>query len=372
MKSSSARTILIAIGVFIVIGIAVGLSVRVFPVQASAEAVSIDALFNFMLAIAVVVFLIVEGGIIYSIIRFRRKPGDESDGLYLHGNTALEITWTAIPTVIVFMLSIFSYQVFAETRQPRDNAVRVSAIGQQFQWSFAYDMPPDDDPTMTPELREKINEYMVAPALYLPVGRPVQVDVQAKDVLHAFFIPEFRIKQDAVPGRVNSVYITPTMKGEWWVVCAELCGVGHGAMSQINRVHVVEPAEYDKFVNDLYTQAKAIATDPTRPEAGRALLAAGKYPCGGCHLLDDLGWTANIGPSLNGIATRAAEHAATGEGILGGGREAADYIRTSIIAPNYYITTGYTAGIMPQNYGDPAVMSRDDLQAIINYLLTQQ
>jgi cytochrome c oxidase subunit 2 len=371
VNSNSTRTVLIAVAIFVVIGIAVGLVVRVFPVQASAEAASVDALFNFMLAIAVVVFLIVEGGIIYSILRFRRKPGDETDGMALHGNTALEITWTAIPAVIVVVLSVLSFQVYSDTRQPRDGAVQVGAIGQQFQWKFKYEMPPDSDPAATPELREKIDQYMNDATMYLPVGRPVQVNIEAQDVLHAFYIPEFRIKQDAVPGRVNSVYLTPTVTGEWWVICAELCGAGHAAMSQINRLRVVEAAEYDKFVMDLYVRAKGIATDPTSAEAGRTLLQQAKYACAGCHVLDDLGWAGNIGPSLNGIATRAEGHAAAGEGLIGG-TDAAAYIRGSILAPNSYLVEGYAAGLMPQNYSDPSVMPRDDLNAIINYLLTQR
>ncbi|HRE49353.1 MAG TPA: cytochrome c oxidase subunit II [Aggregatilineales bacterium] len=368
MKTSRVIPFLMVGAVFVVIGVLVGLTVRVFPVQASAESVSVDALFNFMLAIAVVVFLIVEGGIIYSILRFRRRAGDETDGIPLHGNTALEITWTTIPAIIVFVLSIVSYQVFAATRAPSDDMLTVRVQGQQFQWTFFYDMPPDSDPAVTPELRERIAQYMVSADLYLPVGRRIQAALSSRDVIHAFYVPEFRIKEDAVPGRTTNVYFTPIKPLESWVLCAELCGVGHAAMSQINRIFVVEESSYEKFVADLYAQAKETANNPRAPEVGKQLVAQ-KYPCGTCHVIGELGLKGAVGPSLNGVATRAEGHAAASEGLFGG-TDAAAYLRGSLVKPNAYVVSGYDAGLMPQNYGDPTIMSEDDLEAIINYLLT--
>jgi cytochrome c oxidase subunit 2 len=367
VKPNRFASFLIAGAVFIAIGIFIGLAVRVFPVQASAEAQSIDALFNLMLAIAVVVFLIVEGGIIYSIVRFRRRAGDETDGAYIHGNTALEITWTAIPAIIVFALSIFSYQVFVDLRTPTEGEIPVGVVGRQFNWLFTYEMPPDE--STTPELRAQIATYMNDSMLVLPVNRAIRAEIRSEDVIHSFYIPEFRIKQDATPGRTSMAYFTPTQTGEWWVVCTELCGVGHAAMSQINRLKVVEQAEYDRYIADLYQKAKETASDPTTAAVGKVLIAQ-KYACGACHILDDAGLAGNIGPSLNGIADRAAGHAAAGEGLVGG-TDAAAYIRGSIVNPNLYLVAGYNAGIMPQNYGNPNVMPKDDLEAIVNYLLTQ-
>ncbi len=370
MKLNRYAIYILVGAIFIAIGVFVGLTARVFPVAASAEAAAVDSLFNFMLAIAVVVFLIVEGGIIYSIIRFRRRAGDETDGAPIHGNTALEITWTAIPAVIVFVLSIYSYQVYVTIRnpEPKDNEVRVGVIGQQFAWKFTYEMPEDDDPEVTPEVRERIKQYMIDSTLYVPLNRPVRALIESQDVIHSFYIPEFRIKQDATPGRVSEAYFTPVQKGEWWVVCAELCGVGHAAMSQINRVVVLEQNEFDQYIAQLYTKAKETANDPRSPEVGKQLIV-NKYACGACHVLDDAGLVGNIGPSLNGIATRAEGHAERGEGLVGG-NDAAAYIRGSIVNPNLYLVPGYAAGIMPQNYGNPNVMSEDDLEAIVNYLLT--
>lgn len=368
MKSTRLPVFLLVGAVFVAIGVVVGLTARVFPVQASAEAVAKDSLFNFMLAIAVVVFLIVEGGIIYSIIRFRRPKGDEGDGAPFHGNTALEVTWTAIPAVIVFVLSIYSYQVFVSTQFAGNDDMPVGVMGAQFKWAFNYEMPPDPDPEITQETRDKIKGYMVSDVLVLPVNRRIRADIQSQDVIHAFYIPEFRIKQDATPGRVSNAFFTPTQTGEWWVICAELCGVGHADMSRINRVRVVEQADYDKFVADLYARAKETALDPRSVDAGRQLIQT-KYPCSQCHTISELGFVGNIGPSLNGLGTRAEGHAQAGEGLVGG-TDAAAYIRGSIVNPDLYVVPGYNPGLMPQNYGNPNVMPEDDREAIINYLLT--
>jgi cytochrome c oxidase subunit 2 len=370
VKPNRIATFLIVGAVFVVVGILVGLTARVFPTQASAEATNVDSLFNFMLAIAVVVFLIVEGGIIYSIIRFRKKPGDESDGTPIHGNTTLEIIWTAIPAIVVVVLAVYSYQVFAQTQTPQENQLVIGVIGQQFQWKFTYPLPPDPDPNVTAAMRDKIKTYMITSELHLPVGRPVRVDIESRDVIHGFFIPEFRIKQDAIPGRVSYAYFTPTATGEWAVECTVLCGVGHGNMSQINRVIVQEPAEYDKYVAALYGNAKTILNDPRSPAVGKELFVQ-KYPCATCHTLTDAGTTGKIGPSLDGVGTRAGDHAQKAEGLIGG-TDAAAYLRGSIVNPNQYIVEGFQPNIMPQTFGDPKVMPTDDLEAIVNYLLTQK
>lgn len=374
MRLNRLIPVIIVLAVFLAIGIVAGLTANWFPDQASAEAVSVDSLFNFMLAIAVFIFLIVEVGIVYTIIRFRARKGDDSDGRNYHGNTALEITWTAIPAVIVFVLAILSFQVFADLRTPGENAVVIGAHGQQFQWSFQYPLPPRGETELVgdPEKRDKVLSYMVDTALYVPLNRPVTMDITAADVMHAFYVPEFRVKQDAIPGRVTNTYFTPTKLGVYSVECAELCGSGHGNMSLISKVHIVEQADFDAYIEGLYDKAIAIVNDPRNAEVGKVLLASGRYPCSGCHILTDAYPLQNkIGPSLNGIATRAAEHAANGEGVLGG-NDAAAYIRTSIINPNFYVVAGYPAGVMPQNFGDRSIMPEDDLEAIVNYLLTQQ
>ena len=364
MNSSRIRNIIIVGVVFVAIGIIVGLTVKVMPVEASAESVSVDSLFSFMLAIATVVFLIVEGGIIYSIVRFRRKPGDDTDGPPLHGNTALEITWTAIPTLIVFVLTVYSYKVYADNLAPQPNETTINVTGQQFTWSFTY--PYQNDPKLTPEQNIAAEGNMVSNELHLAVGRPVVVDIQSKDVMHSFYIPEFRVKQDAIPGRTTIIRFTPTVAGTYNVVCTELCGQGHSTMH--NTVVVEDPAQYDAYVANLVTIAKQGATDPRRAERGKQLIVSGKYPCGSCHTITDAGTAGIVGPKLDGVATRAAtnqDDRLTKSNVT----TAADYLRVSIEHPSLYLVPGFQ-DLMPKNFGDPTVMPDDDREAIVNYLLT--
>jgi cytochrome c oxidase subunit II len=367
VNSSRIVTVVVIGVVLIVIGVAVGLSARWMPVQASAEAVSVDTLFNFMLAIATVVFLIVEGGIVYSIIRFRRRPGDESDGPADHGNTALEITWTAIPAVIVFVLTIYSYKVFADLQAPQPNETVIGVTGQQFQWTFHY--PFEEFPDLTAEQNAAAKASMISNELHVPTDRPVRADVTSLDVMHGFYIPEFRIKQDAIPGHSTTIRFTPTALGEYWVECSELCGAGHAQMSQINRVFVQSPEAYDAFVADLRSKARLAATDPRRPERGKQLMVQ-KYPCGSCHTLADAGIHGIVGPPLDGIATKAANDV-DGRLTKDGVKDAAEYIRLSIGNPSAYIVPGFQ-DLMPKTFGDPNVMPEDDREAIVNYLLTQK
>jgi cytochrome c oxidase subunit 2 len=365
VRANRIGTVIVVGVVFVVFGIIVGLTINWMPVQASAEATSIDSLFNFMMAIATVVFLIVECGIVYSIVRFRRRPGDDTDGPPDHGNTALEITWTAIPAVIVIVLTIYSYKVFADMQTPQANETVINVTGQQFSWSFEYPYQPYPD--LTPEQNDAAKASMISNELHVPANRPIRMDIHAKDVLHAFYVPEFRVKQDAIPGRVTTVRYTPTVKGQYNVVCTELCGAGHAQM--INVVVVQDPAEYDAFVEGLRAKARDAATNPRSPERGRSLMST-KYPCGSCHILADAGLTGIVGPSLEGIAAKAennVDNRLTGSGVT----TAEEYLRLSIMNPSAYLVPTFQ-NLMPKIWSNPNEMPDDDREAIVAYLLLQR
>jgi cytochrome c oxidase subunit II len=365
VKPTRILAVLILGAVFIAIGVYVGTTAHVFPAQASSEAGKVDTLFNIMLAIATVIFLIVEVGIVLSIILFRKRKGDETDGPPDHGNTALEVTWTAIPAVIVFVLTIYSYQVFSDMRAPRNNETVIGVLGQQFQWSFTYPYEPFTD--LTAEQNDVAKSNMVSNELHLPSERPVVVEITARDVMHSFYVPEFRVKQDAIPGKVTEVRFTPTEKGQYNVVCTELCGQGHANMHA--PVVVQDATEYDAWVASLRDNARAAALDPRRADRGKQLIAQ-KYPCGGCHTLTDAGLQGNVGPKLDGVETRAANNV-DNRLTASNAKDAAEYIRTSIVNPSTYLVPGFS-DLMPKIFGDPTVMPEDDREAIINYLLTQK
>ena len=199
------------------------------PEQASDEAGRIDFVFWFVTAICVFIFAIVAAVTIYTIWKFRAKPDDDSDGLPIHGHTGLEIAWTAVPTMLVTAIAIVSAIVLAKDDAQGANPLRVDVTAQQFFWSYRY---PGYDNKESSVLR-------------LPVNRSVVLKMTAKDVLHSFWVPQFRQKQDLVPGIHPTLHITPNRVGTYPVICTELCGLGHALMR--SRVVVMEPDKFEQW-----------------------------------------------------------------------------------------------------------------------------
>jgi len=266
------------------------------PVQASEQAAQVDGLFNMMMTIATGLFIIVQGCLIFVAIKYRRRAGDNGDGSPNNGNIPLEIFWTAIPAVIVLMISIYSFEVYsqmggldpmasmghktpsqvlaqgeestdgmsmsglvamdnhrgsialglgatpANENKPPDVLIKV--LGLQYAWTFTYP-----------------GTGIVSGELHLPVGEDVQLDLAAQDVLHAFWLPEFRIKQDAIPGRETELRFTPNRLGEYPVICAELCGAYHGIM--VTKLYVETPEQYQSWLD---AQQVAQAAEPRSPQ----------------------------------------------------------------------------------------------------------
>lgn len=199
------------------------------PEQASDEAGRIDFVFWFVTAICVFIFAIVAAVLIYAVIKFRVPPDDDSDGPPIHGHTGLEIAWTAVPTILVTAIAIVSAIVLAKDDAVGANPLRVDVFAQQFFWSYSY---PGYDNKKSSILR-------------LPVDRSVVLRMHAKDVIHSFWVPEFRQKQDVVPGIQPTLHITPNKLGTYPVICTELCGLGHALMR--SRVIVMKPDAFEKW-----------------------------------------------------------------------------------------------------------------------------
>ena len=375
--SSSTIIIIIVVGVLLILGgVVIGtLTPALFPAQASAEAKPVDDLFHISLVIGGAIFLLVQGLLVFSVWRFRAKPNDSSDGAAIHGNTTLEIVWTAIPAVIVFVLTILSWQVLNTLREPKPNEVTVLAAGARFNWAFTYAMPlsimPEQvDPAFLPEaVRADIEDdgmlSVSSPTLYTYVGQPVVMEMQPKDVIHAFWVPAFRIKQDLIPGRVTTIRFTPTVASGpegYDIECAELCGANHGLMRA--KVVVLENEQsFNAMMMPMMDEKLHPPADPVI--RGRKLLASNVYPCYTCHVLSDLTeapqpWAGAVGPALNGVADRAAtsRSAATGQ-------TPAEYLYTSIHEPTAYLVPGYGA-LMPQ-----LNIPECDAWAVVAYLATQ-
>lgn len=355
----------------------------ILPQQASAEAVKVDELFTTLLLLGGAVFLLVHGLLIYSIFRFRKKADDTTDGPPIHGNVTLEIVWTIIPSIIVIFLAIISYDVWVTNTAPKENenmvngeTVPIHATGLRFAWSFTYDTPEVDingEPiTITSDI---LNVY---------AGQNVNISMTTPDVIHSFWIPAMRVKQDLLPGRTTEIRFTPIAPeegfqyedefggayNEYRVVCTELCGGGHGQMFTFVRVYETEEA----YLQGFYEPTVASLVEPPEDPVllGEQVLSSGAYPCANCHVLDAQGWAGLTGPTLNGIGSRAARRVS--------GLAAEEYIMQSIRQPNAHIVAGYNAGVM--NYFGPSpdpipgqapyvFMPTDELIGIVSYLCQQ-
>ena len=203
-----------------IVGIAICLRIDWFPAQASTAAADIDTLYDVLLIVSVPIFVLVMSVVFYSVVAFQAQPGDLSDGAPIHGNTRLEVIWVTIPFIIVSALAVYGWVVLddIEAKEPT-------------RWGER-DRPAVRVAVQLPQRREgAVNE------LVLPEGRPVDFRIKTDDVIHDFWVPEFRLKTDAVPGLTTHIRTTPTRMGTYEVVCAELCGIGHSTMRQ--RVRVV-------------------------------------------------------------------------------------------------------------------------------------
>ena len=224
---------LVAIGV--VIGVAVALVAVLFqwlPDSATVEFDRIQDIYWFATWMSVVIFALVAAVIVYSVWKWRVPPDDDAEGPPIHGHTGLEIVWTAVPAVLVIALGIVSAVVLSQNGNAGNDTLQVKAIGQQFAWKFQY-----------PELGEFETGELV-----LPVDQQAEFTMEAVDVIHSFWVPNFGQKMDAVPGIETTILVTPTRTGEFAVVCAELCGLGHATMRA--KARVVSQAEFDQWVQE--------------------------------------------------------------------------------------------------------------------------
>jgi cytochrome c oxidase subunit 2 len=342
-ESRSHAKQLVAVGLLVsLVGIGLGLLIDWFPPQASEQAEKVDRLWDVLLVFSVPVFVLESTVVIYCVWRYRMKPGEElKDGPPIHGNTRLEIIWTAVPAVLLVCLCSLAYVWLTDIEDAKADSLEVRVVGEQFTWTFFY--------------KDSSGKEIASPQLYVPRGQPVHFTVQSLDVIHDFWVPAFRMKIDAVPGVDTELRITPKRNGEYPVVCAELCGLGHSVMRQ--SAHVVEQAEFDKWLQDRAAGAEegggAAPTDETGGEAGAPdgkTVFTDVGACGGCHTLADAGTTGSIGPDLD-------------EGLAG--KDEA-FIRESIVDPSADVTEGFSDGIMPPNFGD--TLKPAELDALVKYL----
>ena len=255
------------------------------PEQASEERQGIDLVLWVTVGICIFFFAVVAAVSIYSGVKFRVKPDDLSDGPPIHGHTGLEIAWTAVPTACVTVIAVLSAVVLAQNDSPKGKPLRVEVLAQQYAWQFTY---PEEG-------------GIKATNLYLPIDRSTKLELRARDVLHSFWVPEFGQKQDAVPGIVTTVVITPTKTGEYRLICTELCGLGHALM----RTRAI-----------VLSQADFVAWTKKQPQGGGSAGGAGggeidakgvfTANCAACHTLTKAGTNGMVGPNLDDLSLAPA------------------------------------------------------------------
>jgi cytochrome c oxidase subunit II len=327
-----------------IVGVALTLWMDWFPEQGSTAADDIDTLYDILLIASVPVFVLVMTIAIYCVVRFRARPGDLSDGAPIHGNTRLEIIWVTIPFLMVSTLAIYGWIVLddieakPESQQGQASELKVRVIAQQFAWRFEY-----------PKERVRSNE------LVLPVNRPVDFDIESRDVIHSFWVPEFRLKSDAVPGLTTDIRVTPSRIDNYKVVCAELCGIGHSTMRQ--RVRVVSQGEFDDWLAERQRRAGGGGGDGQAAADGEAIFT--EQGCGACHTFSRAGTTASVGPDLDRLAADARR--------FGRGQSPEEYVRDSIVDPDAVLVSGFPGNVMPKDFADQ--LSPEEIDALVQYLL---
>jgi cytochrome c oxidase subunit 2 len=300
---------------------------------ASRSAVEIDAVFLFIAVVSLFFFLLVEGLLIGFAVRYRRRKADGGEpGSGATSHAVLETVWILIPSVVVVAFFAYGYVVYRNVMSPAPEAEDINVTARQFTYVFKY-----------PDGRTTVDQLRV------PAGKPVKLIMTSSDVIHGFYLPDFRLKQDIVPGRYTYLHLSPDREGTYDIFCTQYCGVGHSTMRA--KLIVMSPAAYAAWTEGgERTGALSLA------EKGKAI--AEKSGCLGCHSTDG---TRKVGPTLKGLFGRKIE-------LADGTALSADegYIRESLTDPGAKVVKGYP-NVMPAFKG---TLSDDDVAALIAYLKT--
>ena len=318
-----------------ILGIAAGLLIDWFPVAASEEAKPIDTLWDVLIIFSVPVFVGVTVVVLFSVWKFHMRPGEENlDGPPIHGNTRLEVIWTAIPAIILVGLCTYAFVVLEDVEATESRPLNVRVVGEQFAWTFFY---------------ERDGKEVATRQLHVPINRQVKFTLQAKDVLHDFWVPAFRMKKDAVPGIDVTYTVIPNRLGVYPIVCAELCGLGHAVMR--STAIVQSDREFATWLADVgKAPAPAAGGNASAPTDGKSIFTSQEANCAACHTLADAGTKGSIGPDLDTVLADKDEA----------------FIKESITTPDKVIADGYQSGIMPGNYAD--TLPAPQLDALVKYL----
>ena len=312
-------------------------AVGLMPVEASAQSIYVDWLWNLEIMTISFLFALIVVPLVYSLIIFRKRKGDDTDAEHIEGNTTLEIAWTIVPLIIVVIFAYLGAYSLGETRRVDPSAMVIKVTGLQWQWIFEY---PDYGFSST--------------ELHLPVGQQVLLEMTSPDVIHSFWVPEFRIKQDLVPGRITEYRITPILPGSYKVRCAEICGSSHAYMQA--PVIVVSQADFDAWVKEQQIAAANAEANATPEQRGQKIY---ETYCKACHSING---AAGNGPTWKGLFGSQVE-------LVDGSVVTADeaYLHQSIADPKSQVVKGFG----PMGFNVTAVGITDpEIAYIIAYIKT--
>jgi cytochrome c oxidase subunit II len=331
--------------------VAAAASSTYMPPAGTSIASQVDSIYGFLLVASVISFILLIGGMIYFVFKYQRSPTNMKSAYITH-DYVLEFLWSFIPLCIFLFVFAWGWYVYHQMRSYPENALEVHVVGKKWAWRFVYKNGKE-------VLSSANADGSVEPAtMVVPVNRDVKLimssekvnpggnDPLDRPVIHSFFIPAFRIKQDVVPGRYTAEWFRAEHEGEFWVFCAEYCGAGHYSMKA--KVKVVSNADFEKWLSSEAIAGGSLA------DKGRALFAA--KACIGCHSLDG---SRIVGPSFKGLFGTKAE-TSSGDFTVD-----EDYIRKSVLTPSWKTVKGYPAGTMPAFAGQ---VSEDDIKALIEFI----
>jgi cytochrome c oxidase subunit 2 len=355
--------------------IPVALVIPWFPSDAGKQAHNVHTLYDVLLIASVPIGVLVLTVVLFSVWNFRMRPGQENmDGPPIHGNTRLEVVWTAVPAILIVSLCTYAYTVLRSNEDSKKNEITINVTERQFAFEFSY-----------PQAGGKT---VVSPQLYVAKDQPVVFKLHSLDVIHSFFVPEFSVKLDAVPGITTTLRVTPTRVGVYPAECTELCGAGHALMRAA--VHVVTQQTFQSWLQSQKANAPPpIGTPPpnanqpgvpsggsapapspstttapsggqpsdTSPAAGKAVFTNPNVGCGSCHTLAAAGTTGTTGPNLGTKVVPDSKKR---------GLPLKQFIFESITKPNAYISPGYQPNIMPQTFSQS--LSQTQIQALVNFI----
>jgi cytochrome c oxidase subunit 2 len=301
------------------------------PTQGTEIAKQVDNLYGFLLITSLISCVLVIGGMIYFAWKYRRKtPNDKT--AYISHNTFLEFLWSFIPLVIFLGVFVWGWFIYHEMRSMPKNALEINVLGKQWAWEVEYK-----------------NGYKTVNEVVVPIGQDVKLLLSSQDVIHSFFVPSFRMKQDAVPGRYTALWFKAEKLGDFHIFCTEYCGTSHSGM--IGTLRVVSREEFDKYLE----QGQEERNLPLAKK-GEKLFAV--KACASCHSVDNP--ATKVGPSL--FQKFGHEETMTDGAVV---KMDENYIRESILTPNAKVVKGFPQGVMPTFQGQ---INENELNAIIEYI----